>query len=147
MESFRASRLHATAINFLSGISLTGEYQRDPVLLRDASLNNTIVDPQLVQCFGESSIAAPLPHDVQLDTPVSPARSCSSDTSPSERSGFLDLSFPIPIIGASHIKYIIVIINFGCTVIVIYYPQFHSVIFLIDSDKKAHIVRVLIVQI
>ena len=107
MESYRESRLHASAINFLSNISLTGEYQRDPVLLRDASLNNTIIDPQPVQCYGQPVSAPPLPHVAQLDSPVSDAaRSPSSETSPSERSGFLDFPFPIPIIGASRVKYI-----------------------------------------
>ena len=107
MESYRASRLHASAINFLSNISLTGEYQRDPVLLRDASLNNTIIDPHPVQCYGQSIVAPTLPYDAQLDSSVSDAaRSPSSETSHSERSGFLDFPFPIPIIGASRIKYI-----------------------------------------
>lgn len=113
MESYRASRLHASAINFLSNISLTGEYSRDPVLLRDASLNNTIVDSQLVQCYIQTAGPVPLSHDVPLDSPGSDAaRSPSVDTtSPSERSGFLDFPFPIPIIGASRIKYIIEIFH------------------------------------
>ena len=104
MESYRSSRLYASAINFLSNILLTGEYQRDPVFLRDASLNNTIVDTCPVQCYGQSAGAPPLPHDAQLDSPVTDvARSPSSETSPSECSGFLDFPFPfpIPIIGAS----------------------------------------------